>query len=201
MAEVQAVKSLDTVNLIGHLLEIRFSKQMADIWNIGLNLALRISDLLSIKFTDIQDGRLLIKESKTGKVANIKLNKKALATIERIKQENPMHIYLFQSHRNQQSLNKPPRPLSRRYIAKAFAEVVDRVGNSDADDKLTKIHGVGKKYASMLNDLGISSYAQITKLKKADVRTLAAALGVLDDRLETEDWVGSAKILVKEAKK
>jgi len=83
----------------------------------------------------------------------------------------------------------------------AFAEVVSRVGKSDADDKLTKLYGVGKKYATMLNDLGITSYEQISKLRKADVRTLAAALGVLDDRLETEDWVGGAKKLMKEAKK
>ncbi len=38
MAEVQAVKDLDKVKLISHLLERRYSKQMADIWNIGLNL-------------------------------------------------------------------------------------------------------------------------------------------------------------------
>ena len=123
MAEVQAVKNVDTINLIGHLLEIRFSKQLSHVWHFGINVALRISDLLSIKFSDIHDDRLLVKESKTGKLANIKLNKKALAIVEQIKQEHPMHLYLFQSHRNQQSLNKAPMPLSRRYIAKAFAEV------------------------------------------------------------------------------
>ena len=60
MAEVQAIKDLDTVKLISYLLEKRCSKQMIHIWNIGLNLALRISDLLSVKFTDIQNDRLLI---------------------------------------------------------------------------------------------------------------------------------------------
>ena len=65
MAEVQAIKDLDTVKLISYLLEKRCSKQMSHIWNIGLNLALRISDLLSVKFTDIQNDRLLIFESKT----------------------------------------------------------------------------------------------------------------------------------------
>lgn len=84
---------------------------------------------------------------------------------------------------------------------KAFAEVVSRVGKVDAKDRLSKILGIGKKYEEMLNELDISSYEQISKLRKADVRTLAAALGVLDDRLETEDWVGSAKKLLKEAKK
>ncbi|MAL82902.1 MAG: site-specific integrase, partial [Idiomarina sp.] len=47
MAEVQAVKDLDQVKLIGHLLRKTYGQQIADIWNVGLNLALRISDLLS----------------------------------------------------------------------------------------------------------------------------------------------------------
>ncbi|MDK9685520.1 tyrosine-type recombinase/integrase [Pseudoalteromonas shioyasakiensis] len=99
MAEVEAIKELDSIKLISHLLEIRCSKQMSDIWNIGLNLALRISDLLSIKFSDIQDDRIVIKEAKTGKQANIKLNNKALKYIRRIQQEHPMrktrgyHLY------------------------------------------------------------------------------------------------------------
>lgn len=83
----------------------------------------------------------------------------------------------------------------------AFAEVIGRVGKTDTQDNLTKIHGVGKNYATMLNDLDITSYAQISKLRKADVSTLAVALGVLDDRLESEDWVGSAKKLHEDIKK
>ncbi len=43
---------------------------MANIWDVGLNLALRISDLLSIKFDDIHSERLIVKEGKTGKLAN-----------------------------------------------------------------------------------------------------------------------------------
>jgi len=70
-------------------------------------LALRISDLLLIKFDDIHHDRLLIKESKTGKLVNIQLNQKALTTIKQIKAEHPDHINLFQSYRNQQPLTKP----------------------------------------------------------------------------------------------
>ena len=80
----------------------------------------------------------------------------------------------------------------------AFVEVVERIGHSESEDNLTKIYGIGKRYATMLNELGINSYEQISSLKKGDVRTLAAALGVLDDRLETEDWVGSARKLLQE---
>jgi len=123
MAEVETIKKPDTIQLISHLLEIRCSRQMADVWNIGLNLALRISDLLSIKFTDIQGDRLIITESKTGKLANIKLNDKAIKSIKGIQQAHPMHIYLFQSYRSQQMINSLPKPLSRRSVTKAFAIV------------------------------------------------------------------------------
>ena len=50
MSEVQAVKNLDTVKLISDLLERTYSRQMFDVWKIGLNLALRISDLLATRF-------------------------------------------------------------------------------------------------------------------------------------------------------
>ncbi|GLQ33003.1 site-specific integrase [Litoribrevibacter albus] len=123
MSEVDAVKDLDTVRLIGLLLERRFSKQVSDVWHIGLNLALRISDLLSIRFEDISDDRLIIREGKTGKTANIQLNPKAISIINRIQQEYPNHEYIFQSYRNRQSINRAPHPISRRYVSRAFAEV------------------------------------------------------------------------------
>lgn len=141
MAEVHAVKKLDTVKLISHLLEIRCSKQMSDIWNIGLNLALRISDLLSIKFSDIQGDRLLIKESKTGKQANIQLNQKAFSFIKQIQSDHPTHLYLFQSYRNQQSLNSPPKPLSRRSVTKAFALVGDEIKLALGTHSMRKTRG------------------------------------------------------------
>ena len=102
MAEVQAVKDDDTIRLVGHLLSIRCNPQMADVWHIGLNLALRISDLLSIRFEDIHGDRLIIRESKTGKLANIQLNTKAQQHIARLREQHPDHIYLFQSHRCQE---------------------------------------------------------------------------------------------------
>ncbi|WP_137297474.1 tyrosine-type recombinase/integrase [Psychromonas sp. SP041] len=141
MSEVQAVKNLDTVKLISHLLERTYSKQMSDVWNIGLNLALRISDLLAIRFEDIHDDRLRVKESKTGKLANIKLNQKALSAIRQIQSEHPDHIYLFQSYRNQQALNSIPRPLSRRAVSQAFAMIGTEVQVSLGTHSMRKTRG------------------------------------------------------------
>ncbi|MGO2320202.1 MAG: tyrosine-type recombinase/integrase [Vibrio toranzoniae] len=102
MAEVQAIKDDDTIRMVGHLLSIRCHPQMADVWHIGLNLALRISDLLSIRFEDINGDRLIIRESKTGKLTNIQFNTKAQQHIARLREQHPDHTYLFQSNRCQE---------------------------------------------------------------------------------------------------
>ncbi|GAA62420.1 probable integrase/recombinase yoeC [Pseudoalteromonas sp. BSi20311] len=141
MAEVQAVKDLDTVRLVSYLLEKRCSKQMSQIWNIGLNLALRISDLLAVKFTDINNDRLIIYESKTSKLAEIKLNDKALSLINEIKLTHPHHIYLFQSYRNQQAINSQPKPLSRRAVTKAFALVGEELNIHLGTHSMRKTRG------------------------------------------------------------
>ncbi|MEW6984322.1 tyrosine-type recombinase/integrase [Colwelliaceae bacterium 6471] len=141
MAEVEAIKDLDKVKLISHLLEIRCSKQMADIWNIGLNLALRISDLLSIKFSDITDERLILFEGKTGKRAEIKLNNKVQILINDIQLRHPSHTYLFQSYRNQQSINREARPLTRKAVAKAFMLVGEELNIRLGTHSMRKTRG------------------------------------------------------------
>lgn len=141
MNEVHAVKDLDTVRLISHLLKIRFSPQVADVWDVGLNLALRISDLLAIRQMDIQGNRLYLREGKTGHQANILINDKAQAIIQRIRQEHPEHIYLFQSHRAPGSIKTAPKPLSRRYIARAFAEVGQEVNVHLGTHSMRKTRG------------------------------------------------------------
>lgn len=141
MATVDAIKNPDTIKLISHLLEVRFSKQMSQVWNIGLNLALRISDLLAIRFSDINGDRLIIKEGKTGKQANIKLNVKTQLLINQIQLDHPEHIYLFQSYRNQQAINSIPRPLTRRAVANAFYEIGEEVKVKLGSHSMRKTRG------------------------------------------------------------
>lgn len=68
----------------------------------------------------------------------------------------------------------------------------------DADD-LKKITGVGPKVEERLNALGITQFAQVAGLKKAEIERLNDALGS-KGRVEREDWVAQAKALVKEQK-
>ncbi|MCE9679193.1 site-specific integrase [Shewanella sp. AS1] len=141
MKEVEAVKNRDTIKLISYLLQRHFGQQMADVWNIGLNLALRISDLLAIKFSDIQGDRLTIIEQKTGKPARIKLNDKTQALIEAIQKRHPNHIYLFQSHRSRQMQYAAPKPLSRRAVARAFAFVGEDIKLALGTHSMRKTRG------------------------------------------------------------
>ncbi|WP_218997032.1 tyrosine-type recombinase/integrase [Shewanella algae] len=120
MKEVDAIKDHDTIKLISYLLERQCGEQMRDVWEIGLNLALRISDLLAIRFSDIEGDTLRIQERKTGKHARIVLNAKTRERIAAIRAAHPLHVYLFQSYRSPGAANRPPRPLTRRAVTKAF---------------------------------------------------------------------------------
>ena len=141
MAEVQAVKNRETIPLISHLLEIRFSKQMSLVWQLGVNLGLRISDLLSIKYSDIDNNRVGIVESKTGKRANILLNDKAASLIEQLKRANPRHEYIFQSYRSRYVTLKAPKPISRRAVSNAFEQVGQEVNIALGTHSMRKTRG------------------------------------------------------------
>ena len=66
----------------------------------------------------------------------------------------------------------------------------------DADD-LKLINGIGPVYEEKLNELGIYTYDQISKLKAADREELSAIDGITRDKIEAEEWVKQAKELLK----
>ncbi len=57
MNEVDAVKTRNEIAAIETLLRKHHGELYADIWKIGLNLSLRISDLLAIQFADLDLNR------------------------------------------------------------------------------------------------------------------------------------------------
>lgn len=70
---------------------------------------------------------------------------------------------------------------------------------ADADD-LKLINGIGPVYEEKLNELGIYTYEQISKLKAADRDELSAIDGITREKIETEEWVKQAKALLKDKK-
>jgi integrase len=139
MEEVKAVTDENTLKVIPTLLITHYSKQISNVWCFGLNTALRISDLLSIKFTDISGDRLKIIEGKTKKVADIALNHKALEIIEEIQKEFPNDTYLFQSHGK--NMTGKTKPLTRQSISQALKEVGKMVGVDLGTHSMRKTRG------------------------------------------------------------
>ncbi|MEZ4801414.1 MAG: 50S ribosomal protein L21 [Gelidibacter sp.] len=70
---------------------------------------------------------------------------------------------------------------------------------ADADD-LKLINGIGPVYEEKLNELGIYTFEQISKLKAADRDELSAIDGITREKIEAEEWVKQAKALLKDKK-
>lgn len=59
-------------------------------------------------------------------------------------------------------------------------------GASGPPDDLTKLKGVGPKFARLLNDLGILRFEQIARLSEGDIDRLDGQLGAFKGRLERD---------------
>lgn len=66
---------------------------------------------------------------------------------------------------------------------------------SGAADDLTTIKGLGPKLATMLNDQGITSFAQIAEWDDAEIARIDAMLGRFKGRITRDNWVEQAKLL------
>lgn len=120
--EVLAANKTEIDSIHNYLLK-ETSTIYADVWKIGVNLSLRIGDLLSIKFTDlnITDRTLVLVEAKTGKSKTIRLNNPAIAVINTRRVKYPNDVYLFQVHSNRAK----GTPISRVSVSVKFKECGD----------------------------------------------------------------------------
>ena len=66
---------------------------------------------------------------------------------------------------------------------------------SSGNDDLTRIKGLGPKIAAMLNEQGISTFAQIAEWSETDVDRIDASLGRFQGRIRRDSWVEQAKML------
>jgi predicted flap endonuclease-1-like 5' DNA nuclease len=67
------------------------------------------------------------------------------------------------------------------------------------DDDLTRIKGIGPKFAAILRELGVRRYAQIAAWTDQDVQEFAAKLRVPPGRIEKSGWIESARALAQPA--
>lgn len=139
MQLVDAVKTEGQVQLVTKklLANARQNPLYADIWNFGLQVALRITDLLTITMADASTGRIVLKEGKTGKTRSIELNSKAVEIVSKRRALYPHHTYLFEVESNRAS----GKPVSRVAVAVAFKAVGDELGINLGTHSMRKTRG------------------------------------------------------------
>jgi predicted flap endonuclease-1-like 5' DNA nuclease len=70
-------------------------------------------------------------------------------------------------------------------------------GASGPPDDLTRLKGVGPKFAALLNDSGITRYDQIARLSEADIERLDRNLGAFKGRLQRDQLPLQADYLAR----
>lgn len=103
MGTTQPIKSIDEIHELQYFFYNKGEIRNYALVTLGINTALRISDLLQIKWKDIWNfemqrfkERIIITEQKTGKIANVYLNRQCLECLNELK-KNCMKKY---SHQN-----------------------------------------------------------------------------------------------------
>jgi len=136
----------------------------ADIWKVGVNTALRISDLLSLTMDDVrgldaEQPSLQIKEQKTGKQRKIVVNQSALGVMQRRLTDHPDHQWLFQSDAANRNRRQPPKPINRRSVSRVF----ERVGQKVAPKVALGTHSMRKTRGYAMHKAGrsIESIAKV----------------------------------------
>ena len=93
-------------------------------------------------------------------------------------------------------------------ISAAIEDVVDQFIGLDAHpsgqdqvrhagDTLTTLKGLGPKAASRLNELGVTSFAQMAAWGEADIDAIDDQMGAFKGRIRRDRWVDQAKFLAK----
>jgi integrase len=137
--QVEACTKTD-IEMVHNLLKRKYLPIYADIWKVGVNMSLRIGDILAIKHKDLNISKRSLKlvDQKTQKPNEIRLNAPALEIINKRRLAQPDDIWLFQVHSNRAS-NKP---ISRQAVSKVFSEAGEILGLTINTHSMRKSRGM-----------------------------------------------------------
>jgi integrase len=141
MNEVSAVKSASDIIKITELLCKQAPTTIyAEIWCFGIQVGLRISDILLLEFDEIIGRKkIVIIEQKSKNKIVVILNDIAMAIISERRSARPDDKYLFQSESNR--AKNLGQPISREVVARKFAEVGDIIGINLGTHSMRKTRG------------------------------------------------------------
>lgn len=176
MREVEAVKGSTDIATVKDMLNKHGGEIYKDIWSFGINTALRISDLITIRFEDVVGREFLVLiEGKTKKERSIKLNKGAVDVIQRRYEDNPKDTYLFQAKGNRATALA--KPIDRSTVARKFQEIGEIVKIPIGTHSMRKTRGYAEytrgtpieKICKMLNHSAPAITLRYIGIEKQDI--------------------------------
>lgn len=81
---------------------------------------------------------------------------------------------------------------SQDEVAQKLFQTIGKANISNKDD-LKKIKGIGPKLEKMLNDIGVYTFAQLSKFTDAEYELLDLLLQAFQGRGKKDDWAGQAR--------
>jgi integrase len=158
------------VEMVHNLLTRKYPPIYADVWKVGVNLSLRIGDLLSIKNKDLNIARRSLKlvDQKTQKANEVRLNKPALEVIHKRWLENPDDVWLFQVHCNRAK----DKPISRKTVGIVISEAGQQLGLT------INTHSMRKSRGKAMYDAGIPIQTISKVLNHSNPMNTMAYLGI-----------------------
>ncbi len=93
-----------------------------------------------------------------------------------------------------------PAPAPKPDPVPASASAPTTTPQAAAQDDLTTIKGVGPKLVSILAEQGVTSFAQIANWTESDITEIDSKLGRFQGRIERDQWVEQAKLLLSKDK-
>ncbi len=163
------------IEMVHTLLRNKFGELYADVWKVGVNLSLRISDLLQLKYGDLnlEERSLKLVEAKTGKLKLIRLNPSVIAVVEKRRQQYPSDVWLFQVHCHRAK----DKPISRVSVSRVFKEAGELLGLRINTHSMRKSRGMAmykdgvpiEKIAKVLNHSNTSSTLRYLGITQEEV--------------------------------
>ena len=163
------------IAMVHTLLHHQYGELYADIWKLGVNLALRISDLLRLQYADLNlnERTVTLTEAKTGKRKTLRLNSTALAIINQRKTRHPDHTWLFEVTCNRAK----QQPIHRSSVSRAFKAVGKQLGLTLSTHSMRKSRGKAlyddgvpiEKIAKVLNHSNTTSTLRYLGITQEEV--------------------------------
>jgi integrase len=103
------------------------SYQSADVCTIISNTGLKVSEVLNLKFSDIdfKSKNITIYKLRSSVSTTIIVNSECIKTLKRLHNKYPNDIFVFQSRKSKNQKNKPPSSISRQVVHEAFKRASD----------------------------------------------------------------------------